>query len=92
MVLCWLKKLKEMSKKDIHIEETLEKLTELAHGYQRALECTNHIISMKNRYIELCEMETELHRKENIRLQSIVFWLSVGLGASLILSFLSHII
>jgi hypothetical protein len=75
-----------------HINETLEKLEELAHGYQKALECSNQIISMKNRMIELCEMETELHRKENVRLQSVVFWLSVGLGASLILSFLSHIV
>jgi hypothetical protein len=78
--------------KEPHIEETLEKLTELSKSYQRALEFSNEIISMKDRYIELCEQETELHRKENSRLQSIVFWLSVGLGASLILSLLSHII
>jgi hypothetical protein len=75
-----------MSKKEPHIEETLEKLTELAHGYQKALECSNQIISMKNRYIELCEMETELHRKENLRLQKIVFCLSICLGASVIIS------
>lgn len=81
-----------MNKKEPQIDETLEKLTELARSYQKALECANELISMKNRYIELCEMETELHRKENIRLQSVVFWLSVALGASLILSFLSHII
>lgn len=77
---------------DLHINETLEKLTELAHAYEKALECANKVISMKDRYIELCEKETELHRKENLRLQSVVFWLSVALGASLILSFLSHII
>ncbi len=81
-----------MNKKQPHINETLEKLEELARSYKTALECANEIISMKDRYIELCEQETELHRRENIRLQSIVFWLSVGLGASLILSFLSHII
>ena len=63
--------------KDPHIDETLEKLTELAHGYQKALECSNQIISMKDRYIELCEQETELHRKENLRLQKTVFWLSI---------------
>ena len=78
--------------KEPHIDETLEKLTELAQGYQRALEFSNEIISMKDRYIQLCEMETELHRKENSRLQSIVFWLSICLGASLVLLFLSHII
>lgn len=81
-----------MSKKDPHINETLEKLEELSKSYQRALEFSNEIISMKDRYIELCEQETELHRKENIRLQSVVFWLSIAFGACLILSFLSHIV
>ena len=80
MVLCWLKNVKKMNKEP-HIEETIEKLTELAQSYERALECANEIISMKDRYIELCEQETELHRRENIRLQSIVFWLSICLGA-----------
>jgi hypothetical protein len=69
-----------------HINETLEKLEELARSYKTALECANEIISMKNRYIELCEMETELHRKENSRLQSIVFWLSVCLGICAVVS------
>ena len=63
--------------KQPHINETLEKLEELARSYKTALECANEIISMKDRYIELCEQETELHRKENLRLQSIVFWLSI---------------
>ena len=72
--------------KQPHIEETLEKLTELAHGYQKALECSNQIISMKNRYIELCEMETALHRKENIRLQKIIFWLTICLGICAVVS------
>ena len=72
--------------KEPHINETLEKLEELAQGYQKALECANELISMKDRYIELCEQETELHRKENSRLQSIVFWLSICLGASVIIS------
>lgn len=75
-----------MSKKDPHIEETLEKLTELAHGYQKALECSNHIISMKNRYIELCEQETELHRRENIRLQKVILWMTVCLGVCAVAS------
>ena len=63
--------------RDPHIDETLEKLTELSKSYERALECANEIISMKNRYIELCEMETALHRKENLRLQKSIFWISV---------------
>ena len=78
--------------KNPHINETLEKLEELARSYKTALECANEIISMKDRYIELCEQETALHRKENLRLQRVVFWLSVFLGASLFFSFLSHII
>lgn len=78
--------------KDPQIDERLEKLVELARSYEKALECANEIISMKDRYIELCEMETELHRKENSKLQSVVLWLSIALGTCLILSFLSHII
>lgn len=80
-----------MSKKDPHINETLEKLEELARSYKAALECANEIISMKDKYIELCEQETELHRKENIRLQSIVFWLSICLGAVSVGSLLLYI-
>ena len=75
-----------------HINETLEKLEQLAEGYQRALECSDEIISMKNRMIQLCEMETALYRKETIRLQKTVFWLSVCLGSSLVLSLLSYIL
>ncbi len=63
--------------KQPHINETLEKLEELARSYKTALECANEIISMKDRYIELCEMETALHRKENLRLQKSIFWISV---------------
>ena len=75
-----------MSKKDPHIEETLEKLTELAQSYERALEYANEIISIKDRYIELCEQETELHRRENIRLQKIILWLTVCLGVCAVAS------
>jgi hypothetical protein len=71
-----------MSKKQPHINETLEKLEELARSYKTALECANEIMSMKDRYINLCEQETELHRKENLRLQKTVFWLSVLLTIS----------
>lgn len=81
-----------MSKKDPHIEETIEKLKELAHSYQGALECANKIISMKNRMIELCEMETALYKKETIRLHKIIFWLSICLGASAVLSLLRIIL
>ena len=72
--------------KDPHIDETLEKLEELVHGQQRAIDMCNQIISMKNRYIALCEMETALHRKENIRLQKIILWLTVCLGICAVVS------
>ena len=81
-----------MSKKDPHINETLEKLEELAQGYQRALECSNQIISIKDRYIELCEMETGLYKKEIISLQRTVFWLSICLGAVSVGSLLLYIL
>ena len=74
--------------KDTHIDETVEKLTELARNYQGALKCANEIISMKNRMIELCEMETELHRKENLRLQKVILFMTVCLGLSAIISLL----
>jgi hypothetical protein len=72
--------------RDPHIDETLEKLTELVHGQQRAIDMCNEIIHMKNRYIELCEIETTLHREENLRLQKVVLWLSICLGLSAIIS------
>jgi hypothetical protein len=68
------------------IEETIQKLRELAQGHQKALECANDIISMKNIYIDLCERETALHRMENLRLQKIILWMSICLVASAIIS------
>jgi hypothetical protein len=68
--------------KEPHIDETLERLTDLVHGYQRAMDCSNEIITMKNRMIELCELETALYKRESKRLQKIVFWLSICLGAT----------
>jgi ABC-type Fe3+/spermidine/putrescine transport system ATPase subunit len=50
--------------KEPHIEETLEKLTELVHSHQEALRCANEIISMKSRMIELCEQETAIYKRQ----------------------------
>jgi hypothetical protein len=72
--------------KDQHIDDTVEKLIELAHSYEKALECSNELISMKNRYIELCEMETAMYKKECIRLNKVLFWMSVCLGICTITS------
>ena len=81
-----------MSKKDPHIEETIEKLIELSRSYEGALKCANEIISMKNRMIELCEQETALYKKEVSRLHRSMFWLSVCLGAISVGSLLSYIL
>lgn len=81
-----------MSKKDLHINETLEKLEELAQSYKKALECANEIMSMKDRYIKLCEQETDLYKKEVVSLQRTVFWLSICLGAVSVGSLLLYIL
>ena len=70
--------------KDPHIDETLEKLTELVHGQQRAIDMCNQIISMKNRYIELCEQETAIYKKQAVKHGKIVLVLSVLLAITLI--------
>tara|TARA_R110000868_G_scaffold185788_3_gene427807 strand:- start:1551 stop:1784 length:234 start_codon:yes stop_codon:yes gene_type:complete len=63
--------------KQPHIDETLDKLTELINSQQRALDCSNELISMKNRMIELCNQETAIYKKEVMRLRKTIFWLSI---------------
>jgi hypothetical protein len=48
-------------------------LEELIERQQRLLTLANEIIDGKNRIIELCELEIELHRKENVRSQRALF-------------------
>jgi hypothetical protein len=48
-------------------------LEELIERHQKLLTLANEIIDGKNRMIELCELEIELHRKENVRLQRALF-------------------
>lgn len=48
-------------------------LEELSERQQRLLGIANEIIEMKTRLIELCELEIELHRKENVRSQRALF-------------------
>jgi hypothetical protein len=43
-------------------------LEELIERQQKLLTIANEIIDGKNRIIELCELEIELHRRENKRL------------------------
>ena len=67
-----------------HINETLDKLEELVHGQQKAMHMANEIISMKNKYIELCEMETAMYKKQAVKHGKIVVILSVLLVITLI--------
>jgi hypothetical protein len=57
-------------------------LEELSERQQRLLGIANEIIDGKNRLIELCELEIELHRRENVRLQRAVFILAIVLTFS----------
>jgi hypothetical protein len=57
-------------------------LEELSERQQRLLGIANEIIDGKNRIIELCELEIELHRRENVRLQRAVFILAIVLTFS----------
>jgi hypothetical protein len=65
-----------MNKKESHINETLEKLTELVQNQDKALEMANQIIKGKNVLIELCEKETALYKKVANRRGIIILILS----------------
>jgi hypothetical protein len=61
-------------------------LEELSERQQRLLGIASEIIDGKNRLIELCELEIELHRRENVRLQRALFICGVILIFSATLS------
>ena len=63
-------------------------LEELSERQQRLLGIANEIIEMKTRLVELCEREIEIHRRENSRLQRVVF----GLCVVLILNLIVHLV
>ena len=64
-------------------------LEELIERQQTLLTVANEIIDGKNRIIELCELETELHRRENVRLQRAFFICCIVLVFSATLSIIS---
>tara|TARA_R110000868_G_scaffold264540_1_gene523181 strand:+ start:599 stop:835 length:237 start_codon:yes stop_codon:yes gene_type:complete len=68
--------------KDPHIDETIEQLTLLSMRQDELIKTSNEIIELKNEMIKLCEKETALYKRESKRLQKIVFWLSICLGAT----------
>jgi hypothetical protein len=61
-------------------------LEELIERQQRLLTVANEIIDGKNRIIELCELEIELHRKENVRSQRALFICGIVLFISAVLN------
>jgi hypothetical protein len=74
--------------KNPQIEETIEQLTELVETQDRALKTADAIISLKNILIEICEMETDLYRKQNLRLRTSLMICTILLMVSAILSLL----
>jgi hypothetical protein len=70
----------------------VELLEDLIENQTKQLDTANLIIQAKNRIIELCEEEAELYKKQNNRLHKTIFWLSVCLGASAMISFLSYVL
>lgn len=62
------------------IEETLEAMENLVASQDKTLKVANEIITMKNRMIELCELEIELYKKQNTRLLRLFVFLCAFLG------------
>jgi hypothetical protein len=71
-----------MKKTEQPIEETLEKLTELVEGQQRALDMANDLLSLKSRHVELSEKKVELYKRQNKSLERIAIGVSVLLAIS----------
>jgi len=73
-----------MNKKEKAIEEIIDSLNKLVEDYQKALDVSNNLINMKNRFIELCEEETAIYKKQNQTLNMVIFVLSTLLTISLV--------
>ena len=71
--------------KDPHIDETIEQLRLLAMSQDEALKVSKEIISMKNRMIELCELETAIYKRQARKHGITVLILSVMLLISSVL-------
>jgi hypothetical protein len=53
------------------IEETIEAMELLVEKQDKTLKVANEIIAMKNRMIELCELQIEMQKKQN-RIQLVI--------------------
>jgi len=58
------------------IEETIEAMENLVATQDKTLKVANEIITMKNRMIELCELEIELYKTQSKRQLRIITVLS----------------
>ena len=67
------------------IEETLEAMENLVENQDKTLKVANEIITMKNRMIELCELQIELQKNQNRRQLVIIVVLSAVSAISTIL-------
>jgi hypothetical protein len=57
-------------------------LEDLVARQEKLLTTAREIIDGKNRIIELCELETDIYKRENVRLQRSVFILAIVLTFS----------
>jgi len=57
-------------------------LEDLVARQEKLLTTAREIIDGKSRLIELCELETDIYRRENVRLQRSVFILAIVLTFS----------
>jgi len=58
------------------IEETIEAMELLVQKQDKTLKVANEIITMKNRMIELCELQIELQKKQNTKQLVVIIVLS----------------
>lgn len=61
------------------IVRKVQLLEELSERQQRLLGLANEIIDGKNRIIELCELETDLYKRQNKRLTTMLIVSTIGL-------------
>lgn len=59
--------------------DPIENLIELAKNQSDIIQLANEIIEGKNRMIELCEMETEMYKRQSKRLTTILIVSTIGL-------------
>jgi hypothetical protein len=80
------------NKENQSIKETLTLMTELAKNQDKALKISNKLLDLKDQMIAICEKETALYKKENLRLHKILSFLFVILYIFSFISIISLLI